>query len=71
MKYTETLKAQFDSFVQGVPAKRLKQNFIRVFYTYLEFSRKDGLPDYIDQFLPDSMQLLELLDAIDGEVNPS
>ena len=68
---TEILNDEFVSFLQNVPAKRLKQSILKLLLYFLKFECSGELPDFMDALCTDFLFLFDLLDVIDKEVDQS
>ncbi len=71
MIVNETLQAEFAAFLSCVPARRLKQNTLRILLSFLDHERATGLPDYMGDLYSDLLMLFYLLDSIDNEIDQS
>lgn len=68
---TETLTNEFAGFLSVLPARRLKQNTFRALLYFYRHRHEEGVPEHMDNLLSDLILLIELLDNIDRETNPS
>ena len=71
MLITKALNEEFSVFLLTVPAKRLKQNTMRILLSYLKYEYTEGLPDFMDNLCTDLLYFFDLLDTIDKEIDQS
>ena len=71
MIVNEVLQAEFAAFLSCVPARRLKQNTMRILLSFLDHEHDTGLPDYMGDLYTDLLLLFHLLDSIDKETDQS
>jgi len=67
----EPLKEALIRFLSDVPAKRLKQNMVKILLDFLKRHGKEGLPNFADDLFADLEPFFDLLDVIDKEVDQS
>jgi hypothetical protein len=71
MQITETLNEEFAIFLLTVPAKRLKQNTIKILLGFLKNEGINGSPDFMINLCTDMLFFFDLLDTIDKELDQS
>ena len=71
MQITETLNEEFAIFLLTVPAKRLKQNIIKILLGFLKNEGINGSPDFMINLCTDMLFFFDLLDTIDKELDQS
>jgi hypothetical protein len=71
MIVNEVLQAEFVAFLSCLPARRLKQNTMRILLSFLDHEHARGLPDYMGDLYTDLLPLFHLLDSIDSETDQS
>lgn len=66
-KLNKKLIKAFDDFVETTPSARLSKNLRDLLLLYLSIE-KDGLPNQFDEFITDFYFLMQLLDAVEDEI---
>lgn len=71
MQIPETLNEEFAIFLLSVPAKRFKQNTIKILLGFLKNEGVNGSPDFMVTLCTDMLFFFDLLDTIDKELDQS
>lgn len=67
----ESFIKMLEVFLSDVPAKRLKQNIVKLLLDFLKYNCREELPDFMGDLFADLIPLFDLLDAIDRELDQS